>query len=169
MVIDGGWRAKQLGQNGELLVDSIKFPNGIKYLADYAHKKGLKLGLHTVPGSHDCGGDQVGGFGNEEIHVQQFIDWGIDFIKLDKCKLSSGWNEELLKNTYQKWSDLIDKSGRPVILSISAYEVRDWYPQVGQMARTTYDICIVVYYVGSADDGKRPTCEYQKGVGNSHK
>lgn len=145
VVIDGGWRATHLGQKGELLVDSIKFPNGIKYLADYAHAKGLKLGIHTVPGSHDCGGDKVGGFGNEEIQVQQFIDWGVDFIKLDKCKLASGWNEELLKETYQKWKQLLDKSGRNIILSISAYEVRDWYPEVGQMARTTYDISSIKF------------------------
>lgn len=145
VVIDGGWRTKSLGENGELLVDVKKFPNGIKYLADYAHSKGLKLGLHTVPGSHDCGGDKVGGFDHEETHVQQFVDWGVDFIKLDKCKLESGWNEELLEETYKKWRRLLDESGRDIILSISTYKVRDWHPEAGQMARTTYDISSIKF------------------------
>ena len=139
-VIDGGWRDTKLGPNGELLAHPVKFPHGMKALADYAHSKGLKFGLHTVPGTHDCGGDLVGGFGHEEVHIKQFVDWGLDIIKLDKCTYSDGWNEELVEKTYRNWSDLLSKCGRDIVLSISAYQWCDWYPQVGQMARTTRDI-----------------------------
>lgn len=139
-VIDGGWRDTKLGPNGELLPNLEKFPNGIKPLADYAHSLGLKFGLHTVPGTHDCGGDLVGGFGHEEVQVQQFVDWGLDFIKLDKCKYADGWNEDVLKQTYQKWQRLLNNCGRDIILNISAYEFRDWNPEVCQMSRTTLDI-----------------------------
>lgn len=141
IVVDGGWRDTKLTPNGGLLANPKKFPSGMKALADYAHSKGLKFGLHTVPGTHDCGGDKVGGYGNEEVQLQQFIDWGLDFIKLDRCKLlEGGWNEELLTKTYTKWSDLIKKSGKEIILNVSAYEYRDWNPQVSQMSRTTLDI-----------------------------
>lgn len=139
-VIDGGWRDTKLGPNGELLAHPVKFPNGIKPLADYAHSLGLKFGLHTVPGTHDCAGDPVGGYGNEEVQIQQFIDWGLDFIKLDKCIYKLEWDESLLKETYVKWRNILDKSGREVVLNISAYKYRDWYPEVCQMARTTFDI-----------------------------
>lgn len=139
-VIDGGWRDIKLGPNGELLANPKKFPHGIKALADYAHSKGLKFGLHTVPGTHDCAGDFVGGFGHEEVQVKQFVDWGLDIIKLDKCKFADGWNEDLVKKTYSKWGDLLKNCGRDIVLSISAHDWRDWYPQVGQMARTTGDI-----------------------------
>ncbi len=53
--------------------------------------------MHTVPGTNDCGGDKVGGLGHEEVQLLQFISWGLDFIKLDKCKNAEGWNEDLLK------------------------------------------------------------------------
>jgi len=139
-VIDGGWRDTKLGPNGELLANPEKFPHGMKALADYAHSKGLKFGLHTVPGTHDCGGDPVGGFGHEEVQIKQFVDWGLDFIKLDKCKYADGWNEDLLKKTYVKWRGLLDNCGRDIVFSISAYVWRDWYHEVGQMARTTGDI-----------------------------
>ncbi|NGF55735.1 hypothetical protein G5B00_04345 [Parapedobacter sp. SGR-10] len=145
VVIDGGWRDRKLGPNGELLCHPVKFPNGIKPLADYAHSKGLKIGVHTVPGTHDCGGDPVGGYGHEEVHVRQFVDWGLDFIKLDKCQFrKGGWNEGLVKELYSKWSKLMQESGRDMILNISAYAYRDWNPEVSQMSRTTLDIAAKV-------------------------
>ena len=140
IVVDGGWRTSKLGASGELLADPVKFPHGMKMLADYAHARGLKFGLHTVPGTNDCAGDPVGGFGHEAIQLKQFIDWGVDFIKLDLCRFDTGWNEELIRNTYSKWGDLIKQSGTPLLLSVSAYRYYDWYPQVGQMGRTTEDI-----------------------------
>lgn len=150
-VIDGGWRDTKLGPNGELLAHPGKFPHGMKAMADYAHAKGLKFGLHTVPGTHDCGGDPVGGYNREEIHVKQFVDWGLDFVKVDLCKqtedpcstcekIKNGWSEENIKSTYAKWSKLLNSCGRDILFSISAYRFRDWYPEYCNMARSTQDI-----------------------------
>jgi alpha-galactosidase len=55
VIVDGGWRDVKLSPEGKLLAHPVKFPHGIKPLADYAHSKGLKFGLHVVPGTHDCG------------------------------------------------------------------------------------------------------------------
>jgi alpha-galactosidase len=151
VIVDGGWRDIKLGPNGELLPHPVKFPNGIKPLVDYAHSRGLKFGLHTVPGTHDCGDDPVGGFNREEIHIQQFVSWGVDFLKVDLChqvsdpcetcvKSRTGWSEETISTTYGKWSNLLYNCGRDIVFSISAYEFRDFYPEVCNMARTTYDI-----------------------------
>lgn len=157
VVVDGGWRDTVLGPNGELLVNKEKFPRGMKYLADYAHSKGLKFGLHTTPGSHDCGLDKVGGWGVESVHVKQFVDWGVDFIKLDRCRFSldenpryprkdprwmTGWDKEganILK-AYTTWRQLLQQSGRPILFSASAYRFYDWYPVLTHMGRTTGDI-----------------------------
>jgi alpha-galactosidase len=140
VVVDGGWRGTNLGPNQELLVHPVRFPHGMKPLADYAHSKGLKFGVHTVPGTHDCGGDPVGALNHEEVHIKQFVDWGFDFVKVDKCKCEGGWPEDLVKAAYFKWSDLLAHSGRDITFSISAYKYRDWYPEVCNMARTTGDI-----------------------------
>ncbi len=151
VVIDGGWRDTILGPSGELLVHPEKFPNGIKPLVDYAHANGLKFGLHTVPGTHDCGGDKVGGYGHEEVHVNQFVEWGVDLIKLDRCglrletdpvtgRLRNAWTEEIVYDVYAKWGRLLKDSGRDILYSISAYEFRDWNPEHCNMSRTTYDI-----------------------------
>lgn len=151
VVIDGGWRDTKLGPDGALLPHPVKFPNGIKPLAAYAHSKGMKLGVHIVPGTHDCGGDAVGGYGREEVHLKQFIEWELDFIKLDLCKQAddpckacikgrNGWSESNIKETYLKWSRLFNRCDRDILFSISAYQYRDWYPDVCNMARTTGDI-----------------------------
>ena len=140
VVIDGGWRDTKLGPGGELRAHPTKFPGGIKRLADYAHSRGLKFGLHTAPGTHDCGGDAVGGYGREDVHLKQFVEWGLDFVKVDKCKFEPGWTEDKVKAAYSKWADIIGRNGRPMVFSISAYIPREWYPEVCHMARTTYDI-----------------------------
>lgn len=157
VVVDGGWRDTVLGPNGELLVDKKKFPSGMKALSDYAHSKGLKFGLHTVPGTHDCGCDPVGGWGHEEVQFKQFLEWGVDFIKLDRCRFSldenpqyprndkrwfAGWDKEgkNIEAAYTKWSQMIEKSGRPIVLSASAYRFYDWYPKLTNMGRTTGDV-----------------------------
>ncbi|UXX78114.1 glycoside hydrolase family 27 protein [Reichenbachiella carrageenanivorans] len=151
VVIDGGWRDTKLGPNGELLPHPVKFPNGIKPLADYAHARNMKIGVHVVPGTHDCGGDLVGAIGHEEVHMQQFVDWELDFIKLDQCKFVNdpcsdcpktklGWSEPNAEEVYRKWSKLLYEADRDILFSISAYTYRDWYPEVCNMARTSLDI-----------------------------
>jgi len=151
VVVDGGWRDVKLDPDGKLIAHPVKFPHGIKPLADYAHSKGLKFGLHVVPGTHDCGGDPVGGFNREEIQIRQFVEWELDFIKLDLCrqkedpcstceKNAGGWSEPLIKETYSKWSRLLKNCGRDMLFSISAYQFRDWNPEVCNMSRTTFDI-----------------------------
>ena len=155
VVVDGGWRDVQLGPNGELYSHPVKFPGGMKRLADYAHSKGLKFGVHTTPGTHDCGGDLVGGFGHEEVHVKQFVEWDLDFVKLDKCRFEPGWTEEQVKAVYTKWSRLLANCGRDIVYSASAYVYREWYPGVCHMARTTHDIRARIHRGGAAFDEKK--------------
>ncbi|HLP73003.1 MAG TPA: glycoside hydrolase family 27 protein [Bacteroidales bacterium] len=163
VIVDGGWRDVKLDSEGRLVAHPVKFPHGIKALADYAHSKGLKFGVHVVPGTHDCGGDAVGGFGREELHLSQFVEWGLDFVKLDLCRQSadpcsvceknnSGWSEQTIKDTYSKWSRLIAGCGRDIVFSISAYRFRDWNPEVCNMSRTTYDIQCRIHKEGAVFD-----------------
>lgn len=156
VVVDGGWRDTKLGPKGELVPHPVKFPQGIKALADYAHRQGLKFGVHIVPGTHDCGGDAVGSFGREEIHLKQLVEWGLDFIKIDKCKLAGEWTEPMVEAVYRKWSGLLAGCGRDILFNISAYTFRDWNPEVCHMSRTTQDITCRISPGGRAlfDDGK---------------
>lgn len=80
--------------NGALRIDTVKFPNKMKYLADYIHSKGLKTGYYSDAGANTCGSQyngQTGGIGGGLYgHDQQDMDtifnnWGFDFLKVDYC------------------------------------------------------------------------------------
>lgn len=51
IVIDDGWQISR-DNNGKIIADSTRFPEGIKYLADYVHSKGLKFGIYTCCGTN---------------------------------------------------------------------------------------------------------------------
>ena len=42
--IDDCWLMKNRSADGQLVADTNRFPSGMKALADYMHKRGLKLG-----------------------------------------------------------------------------------------------------------------------------
>src|SRR5829696_8120317 len=49
--IDAGWRDyANWDAYGRETWDPVKFPNGIRAVADYVHAKGLKLGIYLHPG-----------------------------------------------------------------------------------------------------------------------
>ena len=43
-----GWQVERF-ENGTIQPDPARFPSGMKALADYAHSKGLKFGVCTIP------------------------------------------------------------------------------------------------------------------------
>ena len=60
--------------NGILLADPVRFPSGIKALADYVHSKGLKFGIYTSPGESTCGCN-TGSYGNIDKDLNTFAAW----------------------------------------------------------------------------------------------
>lgn len=70
---------------GRLSNNSVKFSNGFKNLAQYIHEKGLKFGMYNDIGTKLCSGAEVGTCGFEEIDTRDYVNWGVDFIKVDNC------------------------------------------------------------------------------------
>jgi alpha-galactosidase len=137
IVIDDGWQIDR-DRNGKILVDSARFPEGIKFLADYVHSKGLKFGIYTCCGTMTCG-ERPGSYGYEAIDAQTYADWGVDFIKVDWC-FTHGLDT---RTQYKIMSDAIRATGRPMILSICEWGTTgpwEWGTGIGAMWRTTSDI-----------------------------
>jgi alpha-galactosidase len=83
--IDDGWqRYKGSRADHPLEVDPVKFPSGMKALADYAHARGFKLGIYSGPGVDTCAG-YTGSEGHAEEDAKMFASWGIDHLKYDSC------------------------------------------------------------------------------------
>ena len=80
---DGCYKPKRV--EGKLANEAVKFPSGFKALADYIHDKGLKFGMYNDIGTNLCAGAAVGTCGHEAIDAKSYIDWGVDFLKVDNC------------------------------------------------------------------------------------
>lgn len=80
---DGCYKSERV--QGKLENDQVKFPSGFRALADYIHSKGLKFGMYNDIGTNLCAGAAVGTCGHEKTDGQSYVDWGVDFLKIDNC------------------------------------------------------------------------------------
>lgn len=80
---DGCYKPERV--EGLLSNEEIKFPNGFKSLSDYIHSKGLKFGMYNDIGTNLCAGAAVGTCGHEVEDAKSYLEWGVDFMKVDNC------------------------------------------------------------------------------------
>lgn len=80
---DGCYKPERI--NGKLSNEETKFPSGFKALSDYVHGKGLKFGMYNDIGTNLCAGAAVGTCGHEKEDAKSYIEWGVDFLKVDNC------------------------------------------------------------------------------------
>lgn len=123
---------------GFIHADPVRFPSGIKALADYIHNKGLKIGIYSDAGSQTCGG-RPGSRGYEFQDALTYASWGIDYLKYDWCNTES-LNTE---GAYKTMMAALRKAGRPTVFSICEWgnsKPWEWATPIGNMWRTTGDI-----------------------------
>lgn len=151
VVIDDCW---QVGRDaaGNILADPVKFPSGIKALADYIHSQGLKFGIYSDAGLKTCGG-RPGTRGHEFQDAKQYAAWGVDYLKFDWCNTGS----DDARADYSIMALALRQSGRDIVFSLcewGSHKPWEWAGDVGHLWRTTGDIW------DSWDQNK----EYQHGV-----
>ena len=71
--------------DGRLSNEDGKFPGGFRALSDYIHSKGLKFGMYNDIGTNLCAGAEVGTCGHENEDAENYLEWGVDFLKVDNC------------------------------------------------------------------------------------
>lgn len=138
--IDDCWALPKRDADGKLVPDPVRFPHGIKAVADYVHSKGLKFGIYTSAGTKTCDANGFpGALGHEYSDARQFADWGVDYLKYDNCN-NQGVDA---KERYLTMRDALRATGRPIVYSICEWGENkpwEWAGDVGQLWRTTYDI-----------------------------
>lgn len=143
---DGFWNGR--ADDGTLLIDETKFPNGMRAVADYIHSKGLKAGIYSDAGDNTCGsagklpyGLGVGLFRHEEEDCKTyFVDWDYDFIKVDYCGGRHLNLDDRLQ--YTKIAEAIKNCGKPDIhFNICRWAYPGtWVTELADSWRTTGDI-----------------------------
>ncbi len=146
IVIDDGWSKMERDQNDNLVGDPVKFPSGMKALADYVHSKGFKFGIYSCAGVTTCGGYPAS-WGHEFQDARTFASWGVDYLKYDWCEhgLANA------RDAYKRMSAALRAAGRPVVFSLCEWgesKPWEWAEPIGHLWRTTGDIY-------SSYDGKK--------------
>lgn len=140
VVIDDCWSLKERDENGRLVADPEKFPNGMKAVADYVHSKGLKFGMYSCSGTHTCAG-YPGSLEHEFVDAQTFADWGVDFLKYDYCYKPQNIPGNIL---YKRMGMALKQTGRDILFSACSWgadNTADWIKDSGaHMYRSTPDI-----------------------------
>jgi alpha-galactosidase len=138
--LDDCWALPQRDAQGRLVPDPVRFPNGIKAVADYVHSKGLKIGIYTSAGTKTCNqAGFPGALGHEFEDAAQFASWGIDYLKYDNC---NNQGVDAIQR-YTKMRDALKATGRKIVYSICEWGQNDpwlWAEGVGHLWRTTGDI-----------------------------
>ncbi|MGW1597500.1 NPCBM/NEW2 domain-containing protein [Streptomyces sp. NPDC002343] len=138
--LDDCWALPERDANGRLVPDPVRFPDGIKAVADYVHAKGLKLGIYTSAGTKTCSNTGFpGALGHEYDDARQFADWGVDYLKYDNCN-NQGVDA---RQRYRTMRDALRATGRPIVYSICEWGENkpwEWAADVGHLWRTTGDI-----------------------------
>jgi alpha-galactosidase len=137
VVIDDCWQIDR-DENGNIVPDPERFPNGMKHVVDYVHSLGLKFGIYSDAGTKTCQG-RPGSRGYEFQDARTYAGWGVDYVKYDWCYTST----QDAKASYTLMRDAIYKAGKPVVFSICDWGLSKpwlWAKDVGHLWRTTDDI-----------------------------
>lgn len=118
--LDDGWQrypGNRSDHPGALEADPIKFPNGIGFLTDYAHARGLKLGIYSGPGETTCAGFTGTLEGDEDADAATFAAWGVDHLKYDACcARGPDAPDDLVRGDIRRIALGLRATGRDVVL-----------------------------------------------------
>jgi alpha-galactosidase len=129
-----------------LVPDPVKFPSGIKALADYIHSKGLLFGIYGDSGAKTCKG-YPGSANYEDIDAQTFQEWGVDYLKYDNCYTNPFSSAE---KRYRRMSEALTRAysktpggANSIFFSVCNWgqeAPHKWAGQLGDSWRVTGDI-----------------------------
>ncbi|MEZ5003356.1 MAG: glycoside hydrolase family 27 protein [Chitinophagales bacterium] len=138
IVIDDCWQVSR-DENGKIVEDPVRFPSGIKALADYVHSKGLKFGIYSDAGKRTCQ-ERPGSLGYEEIDAKTYEEWGVDYLKYDWCHNGIFRTS---KETYPTMAKALYELDRPILFSMCNWGRQkswEWAGDYAHIWRTTHDI-----------------------------
>lgn len=140
VVIDDCWSMRKRDENGQLVADPVKFPHGMKYVADYIHSKGLKFGMYSCCGPLTCA-SYPGSLDHELDDALFFAENGVDYLKYDWCyhpMTLEGWT------LYNRMKMALAATGRDIVFSVCNWgdeDTHSWIRKVGgDLYRSTGDI-----------------------------
>ena len=146
--LDGGWDMHRRNYDGSIQPDPIKFPRGIKPVADYVHSLGLKFGMYASAGNENCARTSAGSYGRYRQDAATFAAWGVDYLKLDWCHIPYRdypglTHRQVSQLLATQMRDALVATGRPIVYDVNGWSIEEpwtWAPVLSNMWRTAPDI-----------------------------
>lgn len=113
--LDCGWTTGYRGKDNKQIVNTTRFPHGMKDLGDYIHSKGLKYGIYTSASVSQCCSKYYkdandGSLDHEKIDAAVYAGFGVDYLKHDDCRQE--------QRSYPAMRDALNATGRHIVLSV---------------------------------------------------
>lgn len=123
---DGSCSDARAGRDasGALVADPVRFPDGIKALADYVHSRGMRFGMYLSAGNTTCSGF-AGSWGHFAADAAFCAAAGADLVKLDGCGLSADPARGRLARdaAYPALGAALRATGRDIVYSCDSDEL----------------------------------------------
>jgi alpha-galactosidase len=137
---DATLQGPQRDANGSIMPNP-RFSD-MKALADYVHRKGLKIGLYSSPGPWTCGGC-AGSWQHEQQDAQTYGQWGFDYLKYDWCtydQFAKDHSQAEMIKPYKMMRSALDAVPRDIIYSL-CYGVEGSWEWGGKVGGNSWRIC----------------------------
>lgn len=119
--LDEGWCDADRDGSGNQQGVTDNFPSGITYLSDYLHDRGFKFGLYTQTELFQNSGG-AGSLGFEEQDMAKWIEWHVDFAKIDgnnAATVTNGGNPPEHLTSLAKCLRILRGANYPIITNCS--------------------------------------------------
>jgi len=110
--IDDGWMTAERDGSGDLVVDPLKFPDGLAGVVDYVHRLGLKAGIYLGAGLRTYG-EKAGSLGFAGRDARLIAGLGFDYLKYDYRELPEDPPGRDVRREYEEMRDRLVEAGRP--------------------------------------------------------
>ncbi|KAL8897764.1 MAG: hypothetical protein Q9207_007038 [Kuettlingeria erythrocarpa] len=118
VILDDCWSEPERSDNGSLVANSTKFPDGMKAVADKIHSMGLLFGMYSSAGLYTCA-QYPASLDHEEQDARTLADWGVDYLKYDNCyNQGQEGTSQLTFDRYNTMSLALNRTERPIFYSM---------------------------------------------------
>ena len=118
VIFDDAMTELNRSSNGTLIANKLKFPNGLRPLADKLHQLGLQYGVYSSAGRFTCGG-YPGSLGYEEQDASWWAGLGADYLKYDNCyNEGNSGTPKISEGRYAVMSNALNSTGRQFTYSL---------------------------------------------------
>lgn len=120
VVLDDCW-SRGRGDDGYLIVDEAKFPNGMLAVSDRLHDKDLLFGMYSSAGELTCA-RYAGSLDFETQDAKSFASWGVDYLKYDNCYHMGRFGTPIVSfNRFNEMAKALKATGRSILYSLCSW------------------------------------------------